>query len=187
MANEPGRNDCSCNASGENGPPDASDTEVTKAVKAQVPQEARASFNLRIVPGRTLEGALERQRACRPRGHSQPWTPGLLGLDEALVKTLARADKVMVAWLARDAGNAQRFLASPVSAMREAGIELSRAEEKALTRAIEAAASARTVGPGVDVASMKVQAFPNGRVGAPGGRKPDGKTDDFGCAPKRKG
>lgn len=187
MANQPGRDECSCNASGETGPPDAADTEATKVVKAQVPQEVRASFNLRVVPGRSLGGALERQRACRPRGHTQPWTPGLLGLDEALVKTLAMADKAMVAWLAKDAGNARRFLASPVAAMREAGIELSRTEEKALARATEAAASARTVGPGVDVASVKVQAFPNGRVGAPGGRKPDGKADDFGCAPKRKG
>ena len=46
----------------------------------------------------------------------------------------------MVAWLAKDAGNARRFLANPVAAMREAGVELSRADEKALARAGEAAA-----------------------------------------------
>ena len=38
---------------------------------------------------------------------------------------------------------------------------------------------------------MTAQAFPNGRVGAVGPRKPDGKqdgkVDDFGCGPKRKG
>ena len=196
MSDRPGRDDCNCNPGG--GPAaeaSAAGEAVAKVVKANVPQDAQASFNLRIVPGRGLKGALEVQPNCKPRGHSHGWTPGILGVDSALLGTLAKADKTMVAWLAKDAGNARRFLANPVAAMREAGVELSRADEKALARAGEATAAARSVAPGVDVVSVAVQAFPNGRVGAVGPRKPDGKqdgkpdgkVDDFGCGPKRKG
>ena len=188
MSDAPERERCNCTPSGGTAAqsPTAGD-EVTKVVKANVPQDTQASFNLRIVPGRSLKGALEVQPYCKPRGHAHGWTPGTLGIDSALLATLAKADKAMVAWLGRDNENARRFLANPVAAMREAGVELSRADEKALARAAEAAGAVRTVGPGVDVASVTVKAFPNGRIGAVGPRKPDGKADDFGCGPKRKG
>ena len=93
----------------------------------------------------------------------------------------------MVDWLANDTVNSQSFLASPVDAMREAGVQLSRAEEKALARSNEAASATRVVGPGAKVTSLSAQAYPNGRVGGLGSGNAGGKTDDFDCGPKRKG
>jgi hypothetical protein len=188
MAGEAGSEKRGCCASGgANAEAQPAGEMVTKVVKAQVPQEYDAKFNVRIVPGRSLGSVLEVKPHCKPRGHRQGWFPGGLRIDPGLVATLAKADKAVVAWLARDAANAQRFLANPVAAMRDAGVELSRAEEKALSRASAAAAAARQVGPGVNVASVTAQAFPDGRVGGLGSSKPGGKADDFDCGPKRKG
>lgn len=188
MTDQLGREKCNCGANGAaTAQAETSGEPVTKMVKAEVPQQYEAKFNVRIVPGRSLDAALEARPHCKPRGHSHGWTPGTLGIDRDLVATLAKADKTMVAWLAKDTANAQHFLANPVAAMREAGVALSRAEEKTIARASAASAAARNVGPGVNVASLTAKAFPDGRVGGLGSLKPDGKADDFGCGPKRKG
>jgi hypothetical protein len=92
-----------------------------------------------------------------------------------------------VAWLAKDSGHAQQFLANPVAAMAEAGVALTRAQQKDLARSSEEAAAARTVKDGENGVSMVTQVFPKGRVGSIGSRRPDGDADDFGCGPRRKG
>jgi len=187
-----------CNCAGSCADSAATETageDLVKLAKAQVPQDYQANFNMRLVPGHSLKNGTELQPHCRPRQHAGGWNLGATAIDPALLATLQAADKTMVAWLAKDTANAQRFLADPVAAMREASVPLTRAEEKALARANAMTASARIVGPGVKVASVAAQAYPNGRVGGigpskPDGRpdgKPNGKSDDFGCAPKRKG
>ena len=187
MNQQPGREKCSCGGGAAGAPAPSAHDDVTKVLKAQVPQDYEVKFNLRIVPGRSLKDVAELPPRCRPRGHAQGWTPGLLGVGSELVATLAKADKAMVAWLAKDKANTQRFLANPVAAMREAGVELTRADEKSLVRASTAAGAARMVPPGVKVASVAAEAFPKGRVGGIGVSTPGGKTEDFGCGPKRKG
>lgn len=188
MADKPGIDKCKCGESGVAGAQaSGADEDSTRLVEAEVPQDYKASFNLRIVPGRSLESALRPSARCTPRGSTAGWAAGTPAIEPGLVATLARADKAMIAWLAKDAANAKAFLANPVAAMREAGIKLSRPEEKALARAHEAARASRVVAPGVNIDSIEAQAFPNGRVGGVGTGKPAGKTDDFGCGPKRKG
>ena len=161
---------------------------ITKLVKAQVPQDVQSNFNLRIVPARSLDGLTKTPAQCQPRGHAaHGWTAGQFGVDAVLVSALAKGDKALVAWLAKDNSHAQKFLASPVAAMAEAGVELTRAQQKALARSSEEAAAARTVKNGENGVSMVTQVFPKGRVGSIGTHKPEGATDDFGCGPKRKG
>ncbi len=169
----------------------ASNDGATKLLKARVPQDCEAHFNVRVVPGRSLGDIGVLTLGCRPRGHSTGWARGLAALAPELVATLAKADKAMVAWLARDEANTLRFLSDPVAAMRDAGVELSRSDEKALARASAAAAATRVVPPGVRIASLSAKTFPKGRVGHTNVTRPDAKpstsTDDFGCGPKRKG
>lgn len=188
MAEQSGCEDCNCGATSTAGAqaPPAGDV-VRKLVRAEVPQDYQAKFNVRIVPGRSIEGAHLVRPQCLPRGHAQGWVPGALGISQQLAATLAKADKTMVAWLAKDAANAQRFLENPAGAMREAGVELTRAEEKLLARASAASGAARHVAPGVNVVSLTAKAYPDGCVGATGAVKPGRKADDFGCGPKRKG
>lgn len=160
---------------------------MSKVLKAQVPQDYEARFNLRIVPSRSLGNELVVNAGCKPRGHRKGWEAGTVVLNPALVASLVKADKTVMAWLTKDTANAQRFLANPAAALREAGVELERADEKALARASAAAEATRVVPPGVNLAAITVEAFPNGRVGNVGATRPAGKNESFGCAPKRKG
>lgn len=152
-----------------------------------MPQSYDAKFNVRIVPGHAIRGGIAALSSCEPRGHRKGWDPVRSALRSELVGKLAKADKAVMTWLARDAGNGQRFLNTPVAALREAGVQLERAEEKALARMATAAADARVVPPGVNVLAVSAQAFPNGRVGNLGATRPPGKGDGFDCGPKRKG
>jgi len=179
--------ECNCTGHGRtSGQRQTAGEDLAKVVKAQIPQDYEASFNVRLVPAHSLERDVQVQASCKPRGNSLGWDHGMATIDPGLVATLNKADKVMVAWLAKDTANAQRFLANPVAAIREAGVELTRAEEKALARANDATSAARVVGPGIKVASLSAQAFPNGRIGSIGSGRTDGKTDDFACGPKAK-
>ncbi len=178
---------CGTDAGSAANPAPSSDDGVNRFLKAQVPQDYVVNINVRVVPGRSLKDVAVLAPRCRPRGHSTGWTPGLLALNPDVVATLAKCDKAMVAWLAKDKANTQRFLAAPVAAMREAGVELSRSDEKALARASAAAAATRVIPPGVKLASLSAETIPNGRVGNIGVAKPGAKSDDVGCGPKRKG
>jgi len=167
------------------------DDRTAKILRAQVPQSYEAKFNVRIVPGRSLGDALVERLGCKPRGHRKGWGPLTAGLAQeltpALVDKLARADKAVMTWLAKDKANAQRFLAEPVQALSEAGVELDRSEQKALARARAAAAATQLVPPGVDVTSVVAEAVPGGRVGGVARAKAGGGADaPPDCGPRRK-
>jgi len=170
----------------------AADDRIAKVLRAQVPQSYEAKFNVRIVPGRSLGDVLVERPGCKPRGHRKGWgllTAGLAQeLTPALVDKLASADKAVMAWLAKDKGNAQRFLAEPMQALSEAGVQLERGEQKALARARTAAAATQLVPPGVDVTSVVAEAVPGGRVGGVARPKPGAGADaPPDCGPRRKG
>jgi len=193
MSDKPEQKQCNCSGHGQPGgasPQRMAGAELGKVLKAQVPQDYNANFNIRIVPARSLDKALL-QPQCAPRGNVTGWHYGAVAVDPGVVATLNKVDKPIVAWLAKDAANAKLFLADPLAAIREAGVQLTRAEEKALARAHSQVSATRVVGPGTNVASLSAQVYPKGRVGSIGSTKPDGKpegkTDDFGCGPKRKG
>ncbi len=184
-----GRKDCDCKAG--DAPATAGGAAggeaIARLVKAQVPQDHHASFNVRIVPARSLDKLKEVQARCRPRGHASGWDAGQVVVDTVLLDALAAGDKAMVAWLAKDVANTRRFLAAPVSAMAEAGVELTRAQQKAVARTSEEVAAARHTRAGGDGMTLTAQVYPDGRVGAIGTHKPGDTSDDFGCGPKRKG
>ena len=148
-----------------------------------------AKFNVRIVPARSLLDPAALRPRCRPRGNTQGWTGP--SISPGLVGALAKADKAVIGWLARDKANAQRFLADPVAALREAGVSLDRAQLKELVRARAAAETTHLVPPGVTVKEVAVEAFPKGRVGGITTPKPGGSGGDadtiISCGPKRKG
>jgi hypothetical protein len=181
---------CNCGGQGStSGQRRPAREDVAKLVKGEVPQGYLANLEIELVPAHGLKtgAAVTVLPACKPRGYPVGWDSGNMTIDPALLATLNKADAAMVDWLARDTANAQRFLANPVAAMREAGVELSRVEEKALARASEAASAARFVGPGVKIGSLSVKADPNGRIEELGLGRTDGKTDDFGRGPEKKG
>lgn len=188
MSDKLGPENCNCSGHGaQDAQAQATNETLGKLLRAEVPQTYETKLNIRLVPGPSLETAVLAQPRCKPRGHSPGWSNDTGVISPDLLNTLKNADKLMVAWLAKDTQNAQSFLANPIAAMREAGLELTRVEEKALARSVDAAKSARVVGPGVNISAVSVQAYPAGRVGELGPLKPDVKPIDFGCGAKRKG
>ena len=194
MSDSTGKAGCGCNSSGSgsNNTGSVATTSaesVGKVLQAQVAQTYDAKFNVRIVPARTLVDTAVVRPHCKPRGNRQGWTGP--NISTGLIGALAKADKAVIGWLARDKANAQRFLADPLGALRDAGVNLDRAKLKELARSRSAAETTQVVPPGVTVTDVAAEAFPNGRVGGvnvpkPGG--PGGGADTIiSCAPKRKG
>lgn len=153
-------------------------------VVATIQQGYETRLNVRLVRGREADIAVL-ARGCRPRQGAPRRDADPVALPPTLVDKLRAADAQVVAWLAKDPANARRFFAEPVAALREAGVELDRAEQKHLARAHGAVREASVVAPGVRVERLDVVGHRNGRVGdvlTPS--KPQaGRDDDAGCGP----
>jgi len=161
-------------------------TRLGNFVKVNVPQGHLTNLKVSLVPAHTFDKN-EEQPPCRPRKGTIGWQGGTPTLNPALINILQKADAAIVNWLSKDSGNAEHFIKNPLAAMRDAGVKLNRAEEKMVFRAHEAAHSDRVVIPGSSFGTVVARAFPQGRVGSLGGSKLDDKTQNFNCAPKRKG
>jgi hypothetical protein len=151
-------------------------------VVAKVEQGYTTNINFRLVPGRDISIALK-PKGCQPRTGAPRRDTDLLDLPAPVVEKLKKANKAVVAWLAADEGNAQLFLANPAEALAKAGVDLDRAEKKAIDRTHREVREAAVVAPGVDVKGIKAVAFPTGKIGKvkPGtGSKPGG-DDIAGC------
>lgn len=151
-----------------------------EAVVAAIPQGYDARIRVRFVRARDI-GAMTLDPGCSPRqGVPGPATELLPGI----VTKLQKSDQQVVAWLAKDAANARRFLEHPVAALQEAGIELDRSELKALERSHAAVREASVVPPGVTLAEVDATAHRTARVGdkVPG-KKSEPLRSDRSCGP----
>lgn len=142
----------------------ASGERMNTVVRAMVHRGYDTTVNVRIVKGSSL-GDLLRPKRCEPRKGAQRREADPLDLPAELIDKLREIDKSVVAWLAKDQANARLFLAKPAEALAQAAADLDRADLKALDRAHQAVREAAVVAPGVRVADIKAEVFPNGRVG----------------------
>lgn len=137
--------------------------EAQLAVLASVPQGFESRIKVRLVPAR--EVVLERRSGCQPRAGAPRREAQPLDLPEGLPEKIKDASKGVIAWLARDPANTTLYLADPVAGMAAAGVELTRAEQKALSRAHQPVRDASVVPPGVEVTELTVKAVARGKVG----------------------
>lgn len=160
---------------------DASDR--GEMIVAKVPQGYETNINVRLVPGRDVEIA-PIPKECRPRKGAPRRDAEPLDLPPDLVVKLKDADKAVVAWLAEDEANARLFVARPAEALVKAGVDLTRADQKAIDRTHREVAQATVVGPGVKVANLTATAFPRGHIGRikPSAKPNDDGNDNFKCA-----
>jgi len=151
-------------------------------VVAKVPQGYATNINLRLVRGVEL-GRIALPRGCRPRKGAPRRDTKMVDLPAELVEKLKEADQAVVAWLAADEANVQQFLREPAVALRRAGVELTRAEQKAIARSHREVREATVVAPGVKVGKLSAVALPKGKVGQirPGVGKPDNGEKVAGC------
>lgn len=151
-------------------------------IVVKVPQGYETNINLRLVPGRDVEIVPTREE-CRPRKGAPRRDAEPLDLPPDLVVKLKDADKAVVAWLAEDGANARLFVARPAEALLKAGVDLTRADQKAIDRTHREVAQAAVVGPGVKVVSFTATAFPRGHIGRikPGAKPDDDGNENIGC------
>jgi hypothetical protein len=148
--------------------PSASGEEATgaEAVLARVPAEQHQTINIRLVRGTRFVELFP--RACRPRG-DRPQTgfdrPPVAQLSSAVIGKLRDSNDRVMSWLAASEANARSFLENPAAALKEAGVDLTRADEKAIVRAREDLSGATVLPPGTDLTGLTVKAFPKGEVG----------------------
>ena len=152
--------------------------EKGSAVRAKVPQGYESKVNVRFVPGRfRLPPFII---GCQPRQGAPRRDVDLLPLPKTLVDKLQDVNIRVVEWLSREPANANLFLTRPVEALLKAGVELTRAEQKALIRTFNAANEERVIPPGVKLADLSAIAAPKGRVSDRPGR-PKQKPHDGNC------
>lgn len=154
----------------------------TEMVVAKVPQGYETNINVRLVPGQIV-GITTVPKGCQSRqgAHRRDVEP--LDLPPDLTDKLKQADKAVVAWLAQDEANAKLFMARPAEALVKAGVELTRADQKAIERTNRQVREAAVVAPGVKVAELAVATFPHGQVGRikPGAKPQDKPDSNIGC------
>jgi hypothetical protein len=163
-------------------PSKATARESDELVVATVPQGYATTINLRLVRGVDFERVIE-ARGCQPRKGAQRRDAELVDLPAEVVEKLKEADQAVVAWLAEDEANVKRFLSQPALALAEAGVKLTRADQKAIARSHREVKEATVVAPGVKVAEINAAAFPRGKVGkvGNGSRTPNRPNRKVGC------
>jgi hypothetical protein len=133
-------------------------------VRAAVPQGFDTRINVRLVAGANL-GVLLKPVRCEPRKGAPRRDAEPLDLPPDLVEKFKKADKAVIKWLTANKSNASQFLADPAGALQEAGVELARAEMKAISRLRQEVNEATVVAPGVRVTALDAKAFARGKVG----------------------
>jgi hypothetical protein len=165
---------------------DRSSNETTRAggelVVGKVPQGYATNINFRLVRGVGFDRVAE-LRGCQPRQGAPRRNTELVDLPAEVVAKLKEADQTVVAWLAEDEANAKRFLSQPALALVEAGVDLSRAEQKAIARSHRQVKEATVVPPGVKVGEIGASGYPRGKVGkvGPGTGTPNKPGKRVGC------
>jgi hypothetical protein len=154
---------------------------------AQVPQGFTTKINVRLIPGKDIR-IMPWDMGCQPRLGATRRDADPLALPGSLVGKLREANAKMLEWLSQDAAHARLFLEQPVSALLKAGVELTRAEQKALTRSHRAVRETAVVPPGVTLNTLTVSADPKRRIGMPrpSSKQPNAPDSDCGCGPRGK-
>jgi hypothetical protein len=142
-----------------------------RPVVATIRPGFEATVNYRLLPTREIplpphhEGCQPRQVVALPPSLATSLTP-------ELVATLQDANRSVVAWLKKDESHSAQFLADPVASLRSAGVELSRADEKALSRSHAAVRAESVLPPGATITDTTARADARGKVGDGGSGRP---------------
>ncbi|MBD8871159.1 hypothetical protein [Nocardioides donggukensis] len=154
----------------------AASADNSRPIKATIQPGFHSEVSIRIVPGRDFFKEPQREE-CAPRG-DRPFVVRPMPLPTGLVDKLTEANTAVISWLAKDQANAQQFIDDPVAALERAGVELSRAEAKMLSRSNGALREDAVLPPGTSISKLTVSATKRGKVGDARPSKPSQDTSD---------
>ncbi|MEE8574104.1 MAG: hypothetical protein V3T30_01725 [Thermodesulfobacteriota bacterium] len=159
---------------------EAETADTSKAVVAKIPKGYNSTINVRIVPDRDIKVASP-GLGCQPRQDATRRNAQPVDLPQDLVLKLKDANKQISIWLAKDTVNAELFMAHPVEAMTQAGVDFTRKEQKTLLRAHQGVKEVSMVAPEVNVKKISVSATAKGSVKKPAKKTQTKRDDDCGC------
>lgn len=139
------------------------DSGTSRPIRAQIEAGFDSTVSIRIVPGRDLFKEPQRGE-CSPRG-DRPYGVRPTPFPAELVEKLTKANTAVIDWLARDTANAEQFIHDPVVALERAGVELTRAEAKVLSRSHGALRDDAVLPPGAAISTLTISATKRGKVG----------------------
>ena len=165
----------------------AAESAANRPIVASVQPGFTTTINMRLLPARDVVIGVSKP-TCQPRAGAPGQAAQPSTLPEGLAGRLLEANKAVVAWLTKDPVNAELFLNDPVAALSQAGVDLARADAKALARSHNQVRQQAVVPPGAVVSKLTVHAAARGKVGdqRPGKASPKadsqgGSSDGYGC------
>jgi hypothetical protein len=141
---------------------DMRDTPTRPTVHVRMHEAYDLNVTVEILPAREIPGLSV--AGCQPRQGVERVEKDPLELPEETRDWLLAANDLVIGWLARDEGNRRTFLADPLGALSEAGVEMDRAHIKALARTRESIGLAEAISPGLQLRSARATAKKTGRV-----------------------
>jgi hypothetical protein len=149
-------------------------------VSAVLPQGHESRINIRFVPGTdiTLD---TRRRVCQPRQGAERRDADPIPLSKGIIDTFKANNRRVIEWMAQSAANATLFLHNPVEALQKAGVKLSRAEQKELSRTFSEASAVNMISPGVKINSFTASTTKNPPPRTDNNPGKDPKDKDCGC------
>jgi|GEM_PF-3982520 len=170
---------------------DATEINASESVGRPIRAEVQPGFNgrvsIRLHPGRDFF-PIPKHEGCQFRGDKAlPESPH--PLPDLVMGKLAGANTKVTNWLAAGEQNALLFVNDPVAALQAAGVGLTRAEAKAVSRSHAALREDAALPPGGRITALAVSATKRGKVGdgrphaphKPIEKTSGGDTRDCGC------
>ncbi len=125
-----------------------------KPAKAIVPQDSNHKFRINLVAAATDVSKIGLVNKCKPRTSLDGKTQLFEVLPPRLVNSFEDTDKKMVDWLSRSQENVHEYLSDPVSALKKAGVELERADQKTIHRNFENFQAENLLSPGMNLQNL---------------------------------
>ncbi|MGB4958919.1 MAG: hypothetical protein WBO36_05540, partial [Saprospiraceae bacterium] len=101
-----------------------------KPVKGIIPQDSQNNIKIRIVGAAIDPSKLRFTKKCKPRKSLDGKDNKYSSLPIGLLHTFESANKKMVEWLSKSPENAKVFLDNPIQALKRAGVDLKREDQK---------------------------------------------------------
>ncbi len=150
----------------------ADQEDVAQPIRATIEPGFAGTVSIRFMPGRD-PFQIPTRPECAPRGDRPPRMPPI-AISPSAVAKLTDANRKVINWLSEDAANAALFVEDPVGALARAGVELTRAEAKSVSRSHAAVKEDAVLPPGAQISTLEALATTKGKVGS---ARPDPTTD----------